>query len=141
MRSSPAHCRAKLMFTLDTTCTAYAPAQLFPQHRAVPISLPAAPSALVLCSQEQHPAAVAGRQAVCWRVSDMEQPARTGNRLSRVQGWLMNDVKHQPWDCTALPSPAGGEEGQRRSRSDNDLAQLVNLHLSLYHTWLLDSLL
>lgn len=55
-----------------------------------------------------------------------------GNQLSRAWGWLMNDAKASaPWDHTARPSPDGRKEGQRRSRSGNDLAQLVNLHLSI----------
>lgn len=130
----------------ELTCPLWSHADLHPGHhlhcrvlqhnysrstRAVSGSPPAPPSALVLCPREQHPEQRWGHGSVP-EVSDTAAGCLLGSQLCRAWGWLTNDAEASaPWDRTARPSPDGCEEGQRRNRSDNDLAQLVNLHLSI----------
>lgn len=96
----------------------------------------------------RHPAAAAGTLVLCpstpWLCPTARLVLRGGCQQPPSAGTLdvcMRAVTALPWGCTALPSAAGGEEGQGRSGADNDLAQLVNLQVSLQCTWLLDSLL
>lgn len=96
----------------------------------------------------RHPAAAAGTLVLCpsspWLCPTARLVLRGGCQQPPSAGTLdvcMRAVRALPWGCTALPSAAGGEEGQGRSGADDDLAQLVNLQVSLQCTWLLDSLL
>ena len=117
MRSSPPHCRATLTFALDATCTVICSSTTIPPapelcphpHQQLPVSLPSAPESSILQQQQGDRLCAGG--CLTW-----QQPARTGNQLSRVWGWLMNDVKasavglHSP--CQSCQRRGGAEEEQ-----------------------------
>ena len=71
MRSSPAHCRAKLTFTLDATCTVmYSSTTISPVPELCPDPQQQLP--VPLCSAKRPASCSSGRrQAACRRVSDM----------------------------------------------------------------------
>ena len=84
-----------------------------PSTGAVPTSPPATPGVLALCPREQHPAAAAGRQAACRRVSDMA--AACPHRQSAVQSvGLVNERCESISRGIAQPLPVLPEE--RRGR-------------------------
>lgn len=100
----PAHCRAVLTLTLVTPCSS----------TSVPPALEQFPGA------PQCPLPILGRlrgQAGCggpWHGSP-----------------CLHGLVYEGWESFGGAQPSPVPSGQRRSRSDNDLAQLVNLQLYL----------
>lgn len=95
-----------------------------------------------------HPAVAAGALLLCpstpWLCPIARLVLQGGCQQPLSTAMLdvcMRAVRALLWGCMALPGAAGAEEGQGRRGADDDLAQLVNLRVSLQCTWLLDSLL
>lgn len=119
MRSIPAHCRAMLTFTLDTTCTVICSSTTIPPawdlcpdpHQQLPVPLCSALESSIL--QQRPGDRLHARGCLTW-----PQPAYTGNQLSRVWSWLMNDVKASAVGLHSLSQSCwrrgGAEEEQAR---------------------------